>query len=352
MKERSMVIQQHPSYAVYFGNGLLTSFLLVKQCAQQNRRLALLSDEKLTATLAKNIQSFLKEGGVEVEIFSVPSGEIHKTRETKQMLEDLLLEKKWGRDSCFIALGGGMVTDLVGYLASTYCRGIPWIAIPTTLLGMVDASIGGKTGVNTPHGKNLIGTFYPPTAVFIDIAVLKTLPQEEWRNGVVEMIKHACIADKKLFQELQGATKNLFEDDAQLLHLIEQSCSIKKNIVEKDEREMGVREILNFGHTIGHALESLEHYRISHGEAVAMGMVLESQLAQRLGFLKEQDALAIVELLEAYQIPLRRPVLEQNENFLKQLQLDKKSKKGVPHYVLLREIGKVHCEQNKYSFSI
>ncbi len=352
MKEKIIEIQTNPSYSIFLGKNLLTNSRLVQLCLEQKKRLALLSDERLSGTIAHEIQKVLKEAEMEVEIFPISSGEKFKTRETKQQLEDQLLEKKFGRDSCFLALGGGMVTDLVGYLASTYCRGVPWVALPTTLLGMVDAAIGGKTGVNTPHGKNLIGTFYPPLAVISDVAVLQSLPPQEWRNGVVEMIKHACIADKKLFEQLEISAKNLFKDDEMLLNLIEQSCRIKKKIVEQDERESGMRELLNFGHTIGHAIETLENYRLSHGEAVAIGMLVEASLAQAVGYFRKQELLKVKKILEAYQLPLQTKVFHNTEIFLEQLRLDKKSKASLPHFVLLKKIGEAHIEEGKFSFPV
>ncbi len=245
-----------------------------------------------------------------------------------------------------------MVTDLVGYVASTYCRGVPWMALPTTLLGMVDAAIGGKTGVNTPHGKNLIGSFYPPVAVIADVAVLKSLPKEEWRNGIVEMIKHACIADTSFFDQLESSMESLFEEDEILLHLIEQSCLIKKRIVEQDERESGMRELLNFGHTIGHAIEHLENYRLSHGEAVALGILVEAQLSVQIGLLASADFMRLQALLKSYELSLRTKVFNNKEKFLEQLRLDKKSKAAVPHFVLLKKIGEAHSEKVKFSFPI
>lgn len=352
MKVRTLNIEATPPYPIYLGKNLLISSQLAQLCLKQKKRVALLSDVRLSATLACEIQNTLKQSGIEAEIFSVPSGEVNKTRENKQHLEDLLFEKGYGRDSCFIALGGGMITDLIGYLASTYCRGVPWIALPTTLLAMVDASLGGKTGVNTPHGKNLIGTFYPPLAVIADVASLKSLPKEEWRNGIVEMIKHACIRDEKFFNQLETATETLFEDDEVLLHLIEWSCLIKKEIVEQDERESGMRELLNFGHTIGHVIESLEHYELSHGEAVAIGMLVEAQLSLQVGLLSSAGFMRLLRLLKSYDLPLKTEIFHNKEKFLEQLKLDKKSKKSLPHFVLLKKIGEACCEKMHFSFHV
>ena len=352
MNLKKCEIQCSKPYSIYIGSGLLQSPLLQDVCHSLKRRLAIISDARLADTIAVSLQQSLTTSGMNVEIFTMPSGEIYKTRETKQELEDALLEKKYGRDSCFIALGGGVTTDLVGYLASTYCRGVPTITIPTTLLAMVDASIGGKTGVNTPHGKNIIGTFHQPAAVLIDVDVLKTLPKKEWNNGMVEIIKHSLIADAPLFSLLTTSTASLYNHTDLLLNVIDQSCCIKKNIVEQDELESGLRERLNFGHTIGHALEQIENYQISHGEAVAIGILVEAQLSLRSGLLKAEAFDAIESLLRAYQLPLRTTAFKNKTRFLEQLMMDKKSKFGKAHFVLLNDIGHAYRKGNKASFPI
>ncbi|MDA9271809.1 3-dehydroquinate synthase, partial [bacterium] len=259
-------------YPIYIGQQLLETALLADCCTQINKRLVIITDTNLVNSLGIQLQQQLQQQGLQALLLACPAGEIHKTRETKQQLEDELLARQYGRDTCLIALGGGVVTDLVGFLAATYCRGLPVIYVPTTLLAMVDASIGGKTGVNTPHGKNLIGTFTQPQAVFMDINTLNTLPENEWHNGMAEMIKHSLIADATIFKLLQQNVEKIIQRDAIfLIDMIHASCLIKKNIVEQDEQEQGLRQLLNFGHTIGHAIETIEHYRLSHGEAVAIG---------------------------------------------------------------------------------
>ncbi len=279
-----------------------------------------------------------KGSGLDIEVFSFPGGELYKTRETKAELEDQLLERGFGRDSCVIALGGGVVCDVGGFLAATYCRGVPLVMMPTTLLAMVDASIGGKTGVNVPQGKNLIGAIYQPKKVIIDTSVLKTLPQKELSCGIVEMIKHGLIADAGFFEYLE-------ENYAQILELnllekaIEESCRIKKEIVEKDEKEMGLRRLLNFGHTIGHALEKLTHYHLSHGEAVAVGLLVESYISYELGFLEHEVVSRIKKILVHYQLPLQFSYRFSSDAIIEAMRTDKKSLKGTPRFALIKGVG-------------
>jgi len=283
-------------------------------------------------------------------LLTVPAGEASKTRKIKETLEDQMLSLGLGRDTCVIALGGGVITDLAGFVAATYCRGVPAVYIPTTLLAMVDAAIGGKTGVNTPSGKNLIGTITQPKAIFIDKNFLKTLPKEEHFNGVVEMAKHGLIADKDYFHIIARsvATKQSSSelDAAGLLRrkllamtgtdLIQKSIDIKKSIVEQDEHETGLRQLLNFGHTIGHAVETASNYKISHGQAVAIGIKAESYISNKLGLLPTEELNTITEF---FSTPAVIPAKAGIQEALKQ---DKKSINKSPRFILLEKIGKPH----------
>ncbi|MBV8802803.1 MAG: 3-dehydroquinate synthase, partial [Gammaproteobacteria bacterium] len=325
--------------------------LLRDICFALNKRLLIITDTHLFSSLGKTLQFILQDQGLSPELLAFPAGEKYKTRETKQQLEDQLLEKNYGRDTCLIALGGGVVSDLVGFLGATYCRGIPVIYIPTTLLSMVDASIGGKTGINTLHGKNLIGTFTQPHAVLIDTNTLATLPAHEWRNGIVEIIKHALIADANLFSILQKNFTYIKQSDI-LLDIIYTSCLIKKNIVEQDEKELSLRKLLNFGHTIGHTIETIENYHISHGEAVAIGILVESYLSIKQGLLSENILFVIEKLLRKYGLPLKTSAFRNKDQFYKILLHDKKTINNQPHFVLLQDIGKPHCQHGHYSLPI
>jgi len=344
-------INLNPSYPIYLGSGVITK-LLPDYCLSLNKRFVMISDDRVPEQLVLSVKQLLEDAGLDVRNFNFPAGEIHKTRETKERLENQLLEWQYGRDTCLLALGGGVVTDLVGFLASTYCRGIPVIYLPTTLLAMVDASIGGKTGVNTQHGKNLIGTFYQPLAVFMDMGVLKTLPSQEWSNGIVEVIKHALIANEELFRQLQSLFATWQQDSQRLLEIVYKSCLIKKQIVERDEKESGMRQWLNYGHTIGHAIENLEEYRLGHGEAVAIGLLVETKISIEAGVLAESVLTDLEKLLVAYQLPLKTTAFYDKEKLLRQLQGDKKSKIGEPHFVMLDKIGSARGYDEEYAFLV
>lgn len=258
-------------------------------------------------------------------LFSFPSGEQYKTRKTKENLENTLLSHGYRRDTLLIALGGGVVTDLVGFLASTFCRGVPYICIPTTLLAMVDATIGGKTGVNTSLGKNLIGTFYDPLKVILDLRYLKTLPMQEWWNGKVEMLKIALVADPEFFERFS---------DLSLQTSVERARQLKQQIVDQDRLEKSYkRQLLNFGHTIGHALETVSRYEISHGEAIATGILIEARLSYEMGFLSGYTLQRIEQKLSP------RKFQYSAHEIWKALQYDKKRKEGVTPFVLLKNIG-------------
>ncbi len=320
----------------------ILSTALADHCKQFPRRWVMISDAHVAPLWGETLKDYLH-----IDLITFPAGEIHKTRETKQQLEDALFEKHYGRDTGLIALGGGVVTDIVGFLASTYCRGVPVIYAPTTFLAMVDASIGGKTGVDTPFGKNLIGSFYQPQAVFMDIATLDTLPEREWREGLVETLKHGLIMDAPLIQKL-----HLPHSEQRLLNIVHQSVSIKQNIVNQDTHDHGIRQWLNFGHTIGHAIETLENFRISHGEAVAIGLIVEAYISALSGFLDFSVVNDIEHILRTYQLPLKTMAFQQINAINNIMGLDKKSLKNIPHFVLLEGVGKVRSFNNQFTFPV
>lgn len=312
-------------------------------------RFAIITDDKVSPLYGKQVQECLTSSRLEAHLFSFPHGEKSKTRATKELLENQLFERGLGRDTCLIALGGGVVTDLAGYIAATYCRGIPHVIIPTSLLGMVDASIGGKTGVNVPYGKNMLGCLYPPKKVIIDLSTLKSLPKKELSNGFVEMIKHALIADKQLFEDLEKSHDRLLVlDPLMLKKAIFESCRIKKEIVEQDEKEKGKRHLLNFGHTVGHALELLTDYTLSHGEAVAIGLLVESYLSLKLGALDQKSFDRIKNILVHYRLPLKLPSRFSPLTLLGAMTLDKKSLKGQPRFVIVDAIGSCKAYPSSY----
>lgn len=329
------------SYEIEFHCGLLKDPQALVHCLHPlGSKFAILTDQSVSDLYGKHLLRSLSDLGLETYLFSFPSGESYKTRDTKEQLENQLFEKGLGRDTCLIALGGGVATDLGGFVAATYCRGIPLVMIPTSLLGMVDACIGGKTGVDVPYGKNLVGAIYQPKKVLIDSSTLLSLPLKELRNGVVEMIKHGLIVDRIFFEFLEKNVSQILARDLPLLETaIYQSCRIKKGIVEEDEREDGKRRLLNFGHTIGHALERLTHYALAHGEAVAIGLLVESHLALQLGHLKQSSFDRIHKILNAYGLPLSLPDELTTQQIQDAMVLDKKSLKGQPRFVMIDEIG-------------
>lgn len=333
------------SYAIEFRKGLLKVPLnLQKYLQKTNKKVALICDDSVADLHGQSLFNVLKKSGLEVFLFVFPHGEKHKTRKTKEYLEDQMLAQKLGRDTIIIALGGGVTCDIAGFVAATYCRGLPWISIPTTLLGMVDAAIGGKTGINLGNLKNRIGAFHQPQKVFIDIDVLQTLPSNELKNGLVEMIKIAAIGDEAYFAYLEkNCHKLLLLDPAALERAIWESCRLKKSIVEIDEKENGKRVILNFGHTVGHALEEVLDYKISHGEAVATGMLFETFLSWKLGYLTLKKPLQRLQaLLQKIEIPLN--ILNMPlEAVLERVFFDKKMANGKINCPLLKDIGKVEC---------
>jgi 3-dehydroquinate synthase len=281
--------------------------------------------------------------GAKLSLLLVPPGEEHKTRELWAQLTDELLASGAGRDTTIIALGGGVVGDLAGFVAATYMRGVPVVQLPTTLLAMVDASVGGKTGVDTPAGKNLVGAFHPPAAVIADPDTLATLPAPELRAGAAEIIKHGVIADERYFEEVLAILPQLDADDttipAGIVAIIARSVAIKAEVVAADEREQGRRKILNFGHTLGHAVEMASGYRLLHGEAVAIGMSLESEIAERLGVAEKGTAARVREAVTAAGLPVVVPLGMDPAAILAATRGDKKARGGRVEYSLPAAIG-------------
>ncbi len=313
-------------------------------------RFALFCDDVVEKQIGERFLSFLKEHGLDVMLFTFPAGEASKSRAVKAELEDRLLERRFGRDACFIALGGGVTTDLVGFLAATYLRGVALVCIPTTLLGMVDASIGGKTAVNTPFGKNLIGAFYLPQKIFIDLSLLRTLPEQEWRNGFAEVIKYAITRSATLFKALE---KSEHRDPLFLDLAIAESIRIKAEVVETDfEEKAGLRRILNFGHTIAHAIEQLENYKLPHGEAVAIGLLVESYLSLKLKTLPGGDFTAISNLVRSFGFKLELSAHVTRAKMLEAMSRDKKAEGAIPRFVQLRRIGEVLAFDGAYCSAV
>ena len=287
----------------------------------------------------------LKSAGFEVSTHTIPAGERYKTLNSIQKLYDTALENHLERSSTLVALGGGVIGDMTGFAAATWLRGINFVQVPTSLLAMVDAAIGGKTGVNHPQGKNLIGAFYQPRLVLIDPQVLKTLPAREFRAGMAEVIKYGVIWDGDLFAQLEQVKRldSLRYVNEELLQtILTRSCQAKAEVVGKDEKEAGLRAILNYGHTIGHAVESLTGYRlVNHGEAVAIGMVAAGAIATKLQMWNLDDAQRQNALIKKAGLPTEIPSMLETEAIIEALKTDKKVKAGKVRFVLPTQIGTV-----------
>jgi len=325
------------SYPIYIGAGLLydPSFLLPHV---NHHQVSIVTNTTLAPLYLDKVRQLLDS--TQVDVVELPDGEQFKNFQTLNKIFDGLLEHKHHRTTTLIALGGGVVGDMCGFAAASYQRGVNFIQIPTTLLSQVDSSVGGKTGINHPLGKNMIGAFYQPQAVIIDTNVLKTLPKREFAAGLAEVIKYGLICDEDFFQWLENNIDKLTAlDTTALSYAIEHSCQIKADIVAQDERETGVRAWLNLGHTFGHAIETAQGYGTwLHGEAVAAGMIMAAELSKRLGSLTEDDMQRIVALLQRAGLPTKPPVIGQAQ-FLSLMAADKKVLDGNLRLVLLNKIG-------------
>jgi len=331
------------SYDIIIGNNIFQD-IAEGLCSLKLGKIAIITDNNVNVLYGDKFLKLLKSKNLNSFMISFNAGEKNKTRKTKSKIEDVLASQGLGRGGLIIALGGGVVGDLSGFIASTYMRGISFIQIPTTLLAMVDSSIGGKTAVDTEKGKNMIGTFYQPKRVFIDINTLETLSDDEMLNGLAEIIKHAIIIDEKFFVFLEDyVSKILAKDNNVLVQAIKWSCNIKKKIVENDETEKSLRKILNFGHTIGHAIEKASNYQITHGEGVALGMVAETKIAFEMKKINEREMNKIISLIEKSGFNIKLSKIDIKEIY-DNTKFDKKNKGGIPLYVLPTKIGRVEAD--------
>lgn len=288
-------------------------------------------------------------------LFTFPAGEQHKTRATWGELTDRLIAAGYRRDSAIVALGGGVTGDLAGFVAATYLRGVPFVQVPTTLLAMIDAAIGGKTGVDTAAGKNLVGAFHQPVLVLADPRLLSTVPVPSLRAGLAEAIKHGVIADPAYFGWIATSLREVLQgesDDATSLHLVLRSVEIKVDIVSRDEREAGVRKVLNFGHTIGHALEHVTGYGLTHGDAVSIGMVAEAALAERLGIAETGLADTLATVCDAAGLPVKLPEGVNPAEVVTATRTDKKSRHGKVEYALPEAIGRMAGADKGYGIAV
>ncbi|MHB0949113.1 MAG: 3-dehydroquinate synthase [Gemmatimonadaceae bacterium] len=340
------------SYAITLAHGALAALGTIARAQAPAHRYVIVTDDAVAALYGREARQAL--GGA--ELLTIPPGEEHKTREQWAAVTDQMLERQFGRDTVIVALGGGVVGDLAGFVAATYMRGVPFIQVPTTLLAMIDASVGGKTAVDTPVGKNLVGVFHQPAAVVVDPELLVSLPPEQLRAGMAEAIKHGVIADAAYLDAILRALPVVRAGGEAaveaLIPIIARSIEIKTSVVARDEREAGVRKVLNFGHTLGHAVEVLGEYRILHGRAVAIGMVLEAELGERIGVSAPGTADAVRRAVRAAGLPTGIPAGQAPESLLLATRADKKARQGQVEYALPARVGAMAGEERGWGIPV
>lgn len=343
-------------YPVWLAAGAMAHLGRVVAAAAPAHRYVLVTDEAVAALHARAVVDALAPLAAEPSlVVAIPPGEAHKTRDTWAAVTDQLLAAGCGRDTTIVALGGGVVGDLAGFVAATYLRGVPVVQVPTTLLAMVDASVGGKTAVDTPAGKNLVGAFHPPAAVLLDPALLATLPARDLAAGAAEALKHGVIASERHFDDVAAQLPALTggaPDPTALERLVGESVAIKAAVVAEDLTEQGRRKTLNFGHTLGHAVESTSGYALRHGEAVALGMVLESELAERLGIARAGTAGRVRAACAAGGLPVSLPGDLDPHVVLAATRGDKKARAGRVEYALPNAIGAMGAYAGRWATAV
>ncbi|MBN1840931.1 MAG: 3-dehydroquinate synthase [Deltaproteobacteria bacterium] len=328
------------SYGIYVGHGIVDHLRLIPKIQDYVDRCVIITDSVVNPLYGKTVKDKLQEAALPVDIIEIPAGEPSKSIGTVLDVVKKLINLKASRKSLLIALGGGVVGDLTGFVASIFKRSIPYVQIATSLVAQVDSSVGGKTGIDLAEGKNLLGTFYQPKAVFIDLSFLTTLSDRDFKNGLAEIIKYGIISDEEMFELLEQEKDAIFNRQPALMKtLVERSCKIKANIVEADEQEGGLRRILNFGHTLGHAVEAASDYRLSHGEAVAIGTVAAARISHILGYLDDQSCKRIVHVIKQYGLPAKIPPGFSTKEILAFMASDKKAVGAKLHFVLIKKIG-------------
>lgn len=329
------------SYDILIGPGILSELGPMLEEFQPGGNFVMVTDSNVEDYLGMDLLNLMEASGAGVSMLSFAAGEESKSMETVVDLARRMVQAGADRSTIILALGGGVVGDMAGFLASIYMRGIPFIQIPTTLLAQVDSSVGGKTGVDLPDGKNLLGTFTQPLRVYADIGVLCTLPAQELRNGLAEVIKYGMIWSPELFSMLEKKWWDVINlEPHTTAEIVKQSCEIKAHVVARDEKEGGLRRILNFGHTIGHAVEASSDYRIPHGEAVAMGMMAVTRISHNRDMVSGEEVERLNALLEKFRLPRTIPDFVSEDSIIRLIHHDKKVKNGRVHFVLGSGIGK------------
>lgn len=327
------------SYPIYITD-CFTNLVACIRSAGMPSKIGLITDSNVDPVYGGLVQQELCREGMEVHKYILPAGEHHKTLDTVKGIYEFLLESRFDRKAMLVALGGGVTGDITGFAAATYMRGIPFIQIPTTLLAQADSSVGGKTGVDFLGAKNIIGAFHQPALVYINVEVLKTLPPRELRSGLAETVKHGLIQDKGFIAFVEeNLEKLLAVDTAAFTQVAIQNCTIKSQVVGKDEKEEGLRAILNFGHTFGHAIESMSGFTLTHGECVSIGICGAYRLARRMGMVEEAQVNYVEALLQKLALPVRHKL--DVDAIFQQLFVDKKAAEGKLKFILPVDIGKV-----------
>lgn len=328
------------SYEIHIGCKIIDRMALIIARNFKAGRYVLITDDGAGSIYAKRLMDSFRDVGLNISLVEFPAGESSKNIKTVLDVVGKLLEVGADRGTMLIAAGGGVVGDIVGFIASIYMRGIPYIQIPTTLVGQVDSSVGGKTAIDLPAGKNLLGTFCQPRSVFVDLTFLETLPRKEFNNGLAEIIKYGIIDDEKMFRLLEDNMEALKSRDSALLaKIVENCCRIKKSIVEIDEKEQGLRRLLNFGHTIGHAIEAVSGYAVSHGEGVALGMIAAARISEKKKYLDAVEVKRIEKIVLMSGLPVNIPREFSAADIISRLAMDKKKKEKVVYFILLKKIG-------------
>lgn len=346
----NLVRQIDESYDIVFGRDLFPEIAEDLKREDIASVYAIITDDNVRALHALNLEDALKERGLKANTFSIPVGEEYKTIDTCVKVIGQMCKFKYGRDSAIIALGGGVVGDTAGFISAIFNRGIPYIQVPTTILAQADSAVGGKTGVDTEYGKNLVGAFQQPHRVYVDVKTLETLPRNEIINGLAETIKHGIIRDHSFFDYIDnnwGCV--LAKDSTTLLTIARKNCKIKGEVVEIDPHEKGLRRILNYGHTVGHAVEKLSNFLIPHGYCVSIGMMVAGRIANELGYFQETDLIQQKELLSRVGLPITIPDSISDDRIIELTTLDKKAKNGQARYCLPKRIGEMHDFDGSYA---
>ncbi len=336
--------EEEPCYDIVLKDSYMELIEEIKTLDLKNRKLCIVTDSNVALYYLKNLEELMRGSAGRVVSFVFPAGEDNKNLETVQNLYEYLIQESFDRKDVLLALGGGVVGDLTGYTAATYLRGIRFLQVPTSLLAMVDSSIGGKTGVDFKAYKNMVGAFYMPSCVYMNLNCLKTLEERVYLSGMGEIIKHGLIKDKAYYEWLKENREAIFAKDAFVLRkMVGRSCEIKRSVVEIDPKEQKERAWLNFGHTIGHAVEKWMGFTLLHGECVAIGMAAASYLSCRRGYLSKEEQEDILSTIRGFHLPIKVKRLE-IENILEAMYRDKKMDAGQIKFILLRSIGEAFID--------